>query len=155
MKSFAILFFCMMPMLSFTQPSVKIYAYSQVSTPGTMPSIPSENGTGKEKSSVQPGEIYYIYASLSPTVRISVAEVWIHGKYYQVSVEKILKTPVYSINKDHPTQPKTEVLVPATKQQVLYIAPVGEGTDKKLKASWFSKMLNSSALMKNRIAGWC
>jgi hypothetical protein len=147
MKSFTILFLCIIPMLSFTQPSVKIYAYSQVSTPGTVPSVPSEGGTGNEKYSVQPGAIYYIYATLSPNVRISVVEVWIHGKHYQVSVEKILKTPVYSINNDHPTQPKTEVLVPATKQQVLYIAPLGEGTDKRLKASWFNKMLKSSELI--------
>ena len=147
MKQLAGLFLLIIPSLSFSQPSVKIYAYSQVSTPGTIPSIPSENGTGTEKPSGRPGEVYYIYASFSPKIKISFTEVWIHGKQYQVTSEKILSTPVYSINKDHPTQPKTEILVPATKQQVIYIAPVGEGNDKRLKAAWFTKMLNNSELI--------
>lgn len=133
------------PWMAFSQPSVKLYAYSQVSTPGTVPAFPSENGNNT--SVRMPGEVYYLYALLSPKYKITISDVWIHGKNYEVTTEKVLKTPVYSINQDHPTQPKTEILVPATKQQVLFISPVGEARDKKINATWFSKMLKSSEVI--------
>ena len=129
------------------QPAVKIFAYSQQTTPGIIPKgVPSENDNpsgSKKSASIN----YFFFASYKPGMIIDFSEVWIGKGYYKVQTEAVSSTPVVMINKDIPDQPVKEELVPATKQQVVSISPVGSPGNKTIDSAWFRKMQNKSALI--------
>ena len=146
MKKLWFLFFLVISCSAVGQPAVKIYAYSRVTTPGTVPVIPDESGKPSGVK-IKTGENYYIYAVYAGSAKISFAEVWIGGKYFQTQTERIESTPVLSINNDNPSNPVKEILVPATTKNVISISPVGTPGDKTVKASWFRKMAKNTELI--------
>lgn len=129
------------------QPAVKIFAYSQQTTPGIIPKgVTGENGNPagiKKEAAVN----YFFYATYKPGIVINFSEVWIGKEYYQVLTEAVSSTPVVMINKDIPAQPVKEELVPATKQQVVSITPIGSPGNKTIDSTWFRKMQSKSALI--------
>jgi hypothetical protein len=130
---------------AYSQPAIKLYAYSQVSMPGNIPVGTDEKGNPVELKELP--ENYYIFATHSQTVRINFNSVWIKGKYYQVQVEKVNETPVVNTNNDGTSKPVKTVLVPATKQKVMAITPVGAPGDSIIKASWFRTMLKCNEVI--------
>ncbi|MBC7873527.1 MAG: hypothetical protein H7Y01_06015 [Ferruginibacter sp.] len=129
------------------QPAVKIFAYSQETTPGNIPKdVTDENG--KPQGTKKGASInYYFYGAYTPSVKISFCEVWIGSKYYKVQTEVVNSTPVVVTNYNIPDRPVEDVLVPASKLRVMSITPVGSPTDKIINTSWFRKLLRQSELI--------
>ena len=135
------------------QPAVKIFAYSQETTPGNIPkngTVENGNLTGIKKGALVN---YFFYAAYKPTTIINFSEVWIGKEYYKVQTEVVASTPVVMINKDIPDQPVKEELVPATKQQVVSISPIGSPGNKTIDSAWFRKMQSKSALIISYLYG--
>ena len=130
-----------------SQPPVKIYAYSQVERPGIVPArIMDENGhlinTKKE-----PPVNYYIYGAFAVSAKIGFTEIWINGKYYKTETAAIDSTPVISINYDIPAAPFKEILVPSAKLRVISITPVGSPVPEPVRTSWFRNMVKHAELI--------
>lgn len=104
-------------------PILKKYAYSQITTPGTVPVDTDENGNPIAKKN-EPSPLYYIYVTIAKKDAIKVTELWIKGKRYSLQQEEILETPVEMINTDVSDNPKRKIMVPKTKNKVLRLAPV-------------------------------
>lgn len=145
MKKHYFLFLLFFSGVAFAQPVIKTYAYSQLTTPGNIPVGTDESGKSVELKELPVN--YYIFATHLPSARVNFGSVWIKGKYYQTQVEKVTETPVISTNYDIPANPTKTVLVPATKQQVMAIAPVGSPGDSVIRAAWFRHMLKNYELI--------
>jgi hypothetical protein len=104
-------------------PVIKKYAYSQITTPGTMPVETDENGNKiTKKSGPAPG--YYIYVIIAKKDAIKITELWIKGKRYSVQTEVVLETPIEAINTDTGENTKKTILVPKTTNKVLRLTPL-------------------------------
>lgn len=72
------------------QPEIKLYGFSQVSTPGMVPqrdlSVPGEKPW---KAAIT----HYVYLSLKPSVQIQPREIWIEGKRFAVT-SSVVHAPV-------------------------------------------------------------
>jgi hypothetical protein len=140
MKKLWFLFLIIVSFSAIGQPSVKIYAYSQVITPGTIPKgVTDENGkpvNTQKKAAVN----YYIFAAYKSPAKIDFDEIWINGKFYKTRTENIDSTPVVNINENIPGNPVKEVLVPATNLKVTSIIPVKTMNDAIIRTSWFRNM---------------
>ena len=147
MKKLYFLFLIAISLGGISQPRVKIYAYSQITTPGTIPKgVTDENGNRlntKKEISVN----YYIFASYNSSAKIAFSEVWIKGKLYNSKIKKIDSTPVINVNETIPDKPVKEELVPATKEKVLSIVPAETKKSSLTKTSWFIKMTKHSELI--------
>jgi hypothetical protein len=147
MKNLCFLFLIMVPLSGIGQQSVKIYAYSQVVTPGTIPKgVTGENGNRvntKKESAVN----YYIFATHSASVKISFGEIWVNGKFYSVQTHKVDSTPVININKTIPANPEKEILVPFTRQQVVSIVPGKTMNNVISQGAWFRNMAKKNELI--------
>lgn len=147
MKKIWFLFLLTISLAAMGQPSVKIYAYSQVTTPGNIPAgVTDENGKPVDLKLV-PSVNYYIFAVYPGSVQINFNEIWIRGKYYKVQTERVASTPVVNTNNDNPSSPIKTVLVPSTQLQVTAISPVGSFSNIMIRTSWFRNMLKRSALI--------
>jgi hypothetical protein len=140
MKKVAFLFLMLSPVFCLAQTSLKLYAYSQQTTPGTIPV--DENG--KPMRSAAPSINYYLFATYSPSAKIQVTQVWLKGRDYQLQTSKIDSTPVFSSNNPDPSKPK--ILVPATKQKVIAINVVGPVAADK-RSSTFRNLAKKSELI--------
>ena len=148
MKKLLFLIFPVIACTASAQPTVKMYAYSQETSPGMIPKdVPDEDGNpvvGKKQQTIN----YYIFAAYSTSIKLSFLEVWINGKYYKIQSERVDSTPVVMINYNIPDKPVKEVLVPATRLCVMSLAPIGEaGGTKTINSAWFRKTINQSALI--------
>jgi hypothetical protein len=89
------------------QPEIKLYGFSQVSTPGMVPqrdfSVPGEKPW---KAVIT----YYLYLSLNPSARIQPREIWIEGKRFAVT-SSVVHAPVKS--------PSGVTLVPHSKFKII------------------------------------
>lgn len=147
MKKLLFLVFPVIACTTSAQPTIKIYAYSQETSPGMIPKdVPDENGNPVVRKKQQ-NINYYIFAAYSPSVKVNFLEVWINGKYYKVQSERVDSTPVVLINYNIPDNPVKEVLVPATGLCVMSLAPIGEAGTKTIPSSWFRKTISQSALI--------
>jgi hypothetical protein len=126
------------------QVPVKIYAYSQVHTPGNIPVGNDENGGSPEIKQFPVN--YYIFATLSPSPKVIFGPVWINGKYYR-TVTSTVSTPVVNTVNNIPDQPEQKILVPATKQKAISINLEGDARDTVIKAAWFRNMVRNSELI--------
>ena len=124
------------------QPAVKIFAYSQETTPGNIPKNGNPAGA-KRGASLN----YFFYAAYKPNTTINFSEVWIGKDYYKVQTERVASTPVIMTNKDIPSQPVKEELVPATSKQVVSIVPAGLPAYNNIDSAWFKKLQDKSALI--------
>lgn len=124
------------------QPVVKVYAYSQVITPGIVRQrdIPVENGSAPA-SKASAATHYYIYAVVSPAVSLQPRQVWIQGQWYTIGGSTIEKTPVQI------EVPAPRVLVPATRQKVIQVEPGDSLPVIKKPSSALVKMMKQSELI--------
>ncbi len=147
MKKLLFLIFPLIACTSSAQPSIKMYAYSQETSPGMIPKdVPDENGNPivqKKQQTIN----YYIFAAYPPSAKLSFLEVWINGKYYKVQAERVDSIPVVMINYNIPDNPVKEILVPATRLCVMSLAPIGDPGTKTIQSSWFRRTLSKSALI--------
>src|SRR5687767_9583906 len=127
------------------QPPVKIYAYSQVTTPGNLPSHTGENPIPNPGIQSRNPVNYYIFAAYDSSATISFTGIWIKGRSYQVHTEKT-SSPVLLTNNTIPDDPGTDILVPATQLKVTSIIPIGSPGNRRINKSWFRNMLKSSEL---------
>jgi len=128
------------------QPRVKIYAYSQVTTPGNIPSPTGEN-TFPTPDRQPPNPVnYYIFAAYDSSATISFTGIWIKGRSYQVQTEKT-SSPVLLTNNSIPDDPGIDIMVPATQLKVTSISPVGSPGNRRINKSWFRNMLKTSELI--------
>jgi hypothetical protein len=126
------------------QVPVKIYAYSQVHTPGNIPVGNDENGGSPEIKQFPVN--YYIFATLSPSAKVNFGPVWINCKYYH-TITTTVTTPVVNTINNIPDQPEQKILVPATRKKAISISIDGDPRDTVIKAAWFRNMIKSSELI--------
>jgi hypothetical protein len=147
MKKLCFLFLMTISISAISQPFVKIYAYSRVTMPGTIPkNVTDENGNRINTKKESPVN-YYIFASYNSSVKISFGEIWIKGKFYNVQTKNIDSTPVVLTNEDIPGNPLKEILVPASKGKVMSIIPGKTKKSSLKKTSWFINMTKHSELI--------
>ena len=147
MKKIVFLFLMTVSMTAISQPPVKIYAYSQEVTPGTIPKgVTDENGN-RVNMKKNPAVNYYIFAAHTASAKISFVEIWINGKFYTVKTHKVDSIPVVNINETIPGNPVKEVLVPFTKQKVISIVPGKTMNNNLSRSSWFRKMIKHNELI--------
>lgn len=134
---------------AFAQVSVKLYAYSQVVTPGMAPKgVIDENGNSSTVNTKKESPIsYYIYAAYNSSTKISFGEIWIKGKFYNSQIRNIDSTPVVLTNENIPANPAKEILVPVTKLKVISIAPGTSKNSSLASASWFINMTKQNDLI--------
>src|ERR1700674_1181450 len=125
MKKLWFLSLCVISCSVFGQPPVKIYAYSQVTTPGTIPAGVTDETGKRVNIKTKPSVNYLIFGVYPASSPVIFREVWIKNKYYQVQTNKVDSTPVVNINYNIPNNPVKVILVPATKLQVTSISLVG------------------------------
>jgi hypothetical protein len=147
MKKLWFLFLLSISCAATGQPPVKIYAYSQVLTPGTVPkNVTDENGNPVNIKK-EPSVNYYIFAAYPGSARISFCEVWINSRYYKVQTRPVDSTPVINTNYNIPANPVKEVLVPATRLRVISLSPIDPPDNSTIHTTWFGNMLKHSALV--------
>ena len=147
MKKLWLFIFIVTGFTAMAQPSVKIYAYSQETTPGIIPKDVSDEN-GKPVSPQKEARVnYYFFAACSPSAKINFPEVWINGKYFKVQTSRVDSTPVVMTNNNIPNNPVKEILVPVTRLRVISIVPIGTPGTKNIRSAWFRTMLNKSALI--------
>jgi hypothetical protein len=140
MKKLYLVFFSFLTVTAFAQPAVRIYAYSQETTPGIIPV--DENG--RPIRSKEPLVDYYLFAAYSPAYNIRFDG--IKGQGYSVQTSKAGKTPITVTNNDISSNPVTTVLVPATKLTVISLQPISPSGN-EVKANWFREMLRKNELI--------
>ncbi len=124
------------------QPSVQLYAYSQVFTPGIVPrrDIRAENG----KSTVnRPTAItqYYIYVVTAASVSIQPEKVWIREQWYTIKSSAIVKTPVKT------DSPAPVQLVPSLQKRVLQLEPGDPAPAIRRPFASLARMIKKDALI--------
>jgi len=146
-KIFLLLTLTISSLSTFAQPSVKLYAYSQVVTPGMVPKgVIDENGSAvniKKESPIN----YYIFAVYNPSAKISFDEIWIKGKFYNIKIKNADSTPVVITNENIPGNPSKEILVPATKLKAISIVPGKTKNSSLARTSSFIKMTKRAELI--------
>src|SRR6266705_1103585 len=88
MKKLLLLFSIFVCFKGSAQPTIKIFAYSQESTPGIVPKVTDENGNPIKKNK-EAQVNYYIFAVFSNSAKISFSEVWIKGRFYSVTASNV------------------------------------------------------------------
>jgi len=144
-----ILFFVSL-LVAFTaagQPAIKIFAYSQETSPGNIPNNVTDESGKAVVTKKGVSKNYYFFAAYPPSVKVSFCEAWIGGRYYKLQATPVDSTPVVMINYNIPDQPVKEVLVPASKLRVRSLSPLGSPSGKIIRANWFRKMLSQSELI--------
>jgi hypothetical protein len=146
-KNFLLLTLIISGLSTFAQPSVKLYAYSQVVTPGMVPKgVIDENGNTvniKKESPIN----YYIFAAYNSSIKISFGEIWIKGKFYNTEIKNVDSTPVVLTNENIPQNPSKEILVPATKLKVISIVPGKTKNSSLARSPSFIKMTKRAELI--------
>ncbi|MBM3415673.1 MAG: hypothetical protein FJY20_04325 [Bacteroidetes bacterium] len=124
------------------QPVIKLYAYSQVDTPGIVPQrdIPAEDGAAPVK---KPAAVisYYIYASLSRIAAVQFSRIWIKGQWYKIRTTAAVTTPVIT------DQPVVKTLVPATRQKVVQVQQGDSLIAPQKSFAALKKMMSNSKLI--------
>jgi len=76
------------------QPSLKLFGFSRVSTPGMVPAREfDENGRTISKPANE-NIGYFIYLAANASLKIQPREIWIMGKRYMVSSAPAIQSPV-------------------------------------------------------------
>lgn len=142
MKGSLLAVFILTSIFCFSQPSVKVYGYSQNFVPGMVKQndVPDENG-GQPAASPRVHTNFYIYISTASTVSISPAAIWIAGKWDTITGLQVVKTPV--INE----VPAKKQLVAATTKIVRQVS-IGDTLRKPIiLSSGLRKKINENELV--------
>jgi len=141
MKKIYLAFCLLVSTIAFAQPRIRVYAFAQETTPGTIPV--DEYGNPRK---MEPNINYLLYAEYQGSYAIKFDGVWIKGKGYSAQSSVVTSTPVTITNYDIPSKPVTIVLVPATKQKVMELQPIGRASI-NVNAAWFRDMLRKNELI--------
>lgn len=118
------------------QRKVKLYAYSQPVTPGIQKARDiDENGNRVPATAGENGTNLLLYAVSSSPARVYPVALWIRGERHGVRLQAVAKTPVTHTNYNNPQNPKTTVLVPATRSKVLQLVPTDTPDGKEYPAA--------------------
>ncbi len=102
------------------QPAVKVFAFEQQSSPGTIPArLKGENGNPERKAAAKNN--YFLFLSFGKNYLVTPIRVFIRGTYFSVRTTEIRKAPVEYINNMIPRAPEKIILVPKTDREVLEI----------------------------------
>jgi hypothetical protein len=129
------------------QPPVKIFAYSQITTPGTIPKGATDENGNRINTKKESPVNYYIFASYNSSAKIRFNEIWIKGKFYRTQMKNIDSTPVVNINETIPGKPVKVELVPAVKGKVISIVPGKTKKSSLIKTAWFINMTKRAELI--------
>jgi hypothetical protein len=147
MKKITFLIFVLTSLSAISQPSIKIFAYSQAVSPGIVPKgVTDENGktiTTKKEIAVN----YYIFASYNKSIKINIEEIWIKGNFFNPVVKNIDSTPVLNINETIPGNPVKVIMVPATTQKVISLKPGELIKNHIIQASSFRNLAKHAELI--------
>ena len=132
MKKLWFLFWVSFTCVAEAQPSIKLYAYSRETTQGTVRRNPNNENGNPVISSREPLQNYYVFAVYKGSSPVRIASLWIKGKRYQVQVEKTDSTPVILSTGGPGINTSKEILVPATKSNVISIVPLGKPMDEHI-----------------------
>jgi hypothetical protein len=147
MKRLWLFSLCVISCSVFGQPTVKIYAWSQITTPGTIPAGVTDESGKHVNIKTEPSVNYFIFGVYPVSSPVIFEEVWIKNKYYHVQTNKVDSTPVVNINYNIPNNLVKVILVPATKLRVTSISPVEAPRDTLIKTSSFKNMARHSELI--------
>ena len=111
MKRCLLICFLLIDVAAFAQPSLKLYGYSQVTTPGMIRVEEPENGGVKTKAPLFFTN-YYIFIASAKSVNIQPLEIWVDGKWRKTGNLETVTTPYYSGG------PERKLLVARTKLKV-------------------------------------
>lgn len=126
--------FSLLAIFAFAQSPVKqVHAYSRATLPGT---------PGGQQFT--PPLTYYIYIAVAKGSKISVSYVYISGKYYPASVEKV-QTPVY-LKDEVANMEHKQVLVNSTANDV-YQIHIGEAINKPSLTAAENKLVSDNQLV--------
>ena len=118
MKKHLLLFaFVITGITLFGQPVIKVYAFEQDVLPGTVPVGTDENGNPIKRPANK--ENYLIFLSYKKNCIVTPSQVFIKGAAYNVEAVTVQKTPVESIDRNIPGQPKKTILVDVTSNKVV------------------------------------
>jgi len=147
MKKLCFLFLITISISAIGQPPVKIFAYSQIITPGTIPKRATDENGNRINTKKESPVNYYIFASYNSSSKISFNEIWIKGKFYNTQIKNIDSTPIVNINETIPGKPVKEELVPAVKGKVISIVPGQTKKSSLIKTPWFINMTKRAELI--------
>ncbi|MFL5789769.1 MAG: hypothetical protein ACJ748_17035 [Flavisolibacter sp.] len=115
---------------------VKLFGYEQAVSKGIVAARDlDENGKEIKKKIEGQNLNYYIYLTCPSRSSVEADEIWIYGKGFTVNNRKIDNTPVTIVNYNIPSNPKSTVVVPATKDNVYQLIP-----DKYIRSSSFAEV---------------
>lgn len=127
-----------------TRADTKIYGYSQVTLPGTIPVETDESGNRLPDSGrKEPEPAYHIYICGKAAMKISA--LYIKGVAYTIQQERVLHTPVYEERPELPENKKKKVLVPKTSSAVFRLSPAAQTG--KSAAKYLQPLINKSELL--------
>jgi hypothetical protein len=139
MKRCFLIGFLLMGVLAFAQPTLKLYGYSQITTPGTIRVDIPENG-GQQTKAPLFFTNYYIFIGTASSITIQPKEIWVEGKWRKVSSLEVVITPFIS-------GPKKEVLVPSTKLKVRQLNTGDTLSNVKPSAALIKMMKNNELII--------
>jgi hypothetical protein len=139
MKRCLLIWFLLMSTVAFTQPSLKLYGYSQTTTPGTIRVDVPEEGGGTTKAPLFFTH-YYVFLSMSQSTSIQVKEIWVDGKWRKIGNQETVTTPFFSGG------PERKLLVAATKLKVKQLN-VGDTLDTIKPSSTLKKLMKNNELI--------
>jgi hypothetical protein len=123
------------------QPAVRIFAFAQESSPGTIPAgVKDENGDPVKKAAAK--EIYFVFLSFRKTHVIKPVQLFIKSQAYMIQATKIRKTPVEYADNSIPNKPEKDILIAKTSNKVIELS-VGEKAVPKKKSSYVQKLTKS------------
>jgi hypothetical protein len=76
------------------QPSLKLFGYSRVSTPGMVPAREFDEHGRTISKPANASTDYFIYMAANSSLKIQPKEIWIMGKRYLVSSAPVIQSPV-------------------------------------------------------------
>jgi hypothetical protein len=127
-----------------SQPSIKVFAFEQESSPGTLAArVKDENGNPIKKAATQKN--YFVYLSLNQKYSIIPQHVFINGEAFSVEPTIIEKTPIAHVNHNIPTKPDETILVPKTTDKVIELK-IGDPVHVK-KTSSLEKLTNKNHIV--------
>jgi hypothetical protein len=121
---------------SLAQPTVKLYGYSQLSTPGMVLDKEAANKSGKSWDAAMD---YFIYLSFNRSLAVAPSEVWIRGNRFTISSNKTVATPVLS--------PGNTVLVAKSASKVIQLKHNRPLLTLATAPGWLKNMISQNELV--------
>lgn len=139
MKRCLLIWFLFMGTVAFSQPSLRLYGFSQTTTPGIIRVDVPEEGGERTKAPLFFTH-YYVFLSMGQSTSIQAKEIWVDGKWRKISSQETIITPYYSDG------PERKVLVASTKLKVKQLN-VGDTLDTIRPSATLKKLMMNNELI--------